>query len=121
MTTRTASADTPLPLGTQGPARPPSAQAPPSWPRRRNALILAGTAKLITIPALKGTDRIAIGPVAAAGHSSRAAVCFQLSRDCPVRALTPACVVPRLPACRDRLLRNRRRRAAPARAEDGLG
>ena len=56
MTTPTAPADT-TPV-TGGPATPaaPSTAAPPSWPWRRGALILAGAAQLITISALVTSD-----------------------------------------------------------------
>jgi hypothetical protein len=45
----------PAPSTTAGPAAVP---APPSWPWRRTALILAGAAQLITISALLGSDPI---------------------------------------------------------------
>ena len=38
----------------------PSAAAPPSWPWRRTALLLAGAAQLITISALNGSYPLAV-------------------------------------------------------------
>ena len=38
----------------------PSAAAPPSWPWRRAALLLAGAAQLITISALNGSYPLAV-------------------------------------------------------------
>ena len=56
MTTPAAPADiTPAPSVPASPAVPPVA-APPSWPWRRGALILAGAAQLITISALVTSD-----------------------------------------------------------------
>jgi hypothetical protein len=51
------------PVGDPGtpPARPEfQAPAPPSWPWRRGALILAGAAQLITISALTSADPLAV-------------------------------------------------------------
>jgi hypothetical protein len=56
MTTPAAPADTtPAASVPASPAVPPAA-APPSWPWRRGALILAGAAQLITISALVTSD-----------------------------------------------------------------
>ena len=56
MTTPAAPADTaPAASTPASPAAAPS-PAPPSWPWRRSALILAGAAQLITISALVGQD-----------------------------------------------------------------
>ena len=59
MTMHNAPADTPSPLSTpDGAAVVPA--APPSWPWRRTALLLALAAQLITISALVGSDPIAV-------------------------------------------------------------
>jgi hypothetical protein len=56
MTTPNAPADaSPIPGSTAGRAAVP---APPSWPWRRTALLLAGAAQLVTISALLGSDPI---------------------------------------------------------------
>jgi hypothetical protein len=55
MTTQNAPADTSIAPRTPTPAGPP-VPAPPSWPWRRGALILAGAAQLITISALVPND-----------------------------------------------------------------
>jgi hypothetical protein len=86
MTTPTAPADT-TPAASM-PASPavPAVSAPPSWPWRRGALILAGAAQLITISALVTSDYplaatwwslllgIAPAPVAAAAAFAPATV-----------------------------------------------
>jgi uncharacterized membrane protein len=56
MTTQNAPADVSPALGTA--AGLAAVPAPPSWPWRRTALILAGAAQLITISALLGSDPI---------------------------------------------------------------
>jgi hypothetical protein len=53
MTTQNAPADAPSAM-----ADPATVPAPPSWPWRRTALILAGAAQLVTISALLGSDPI---------------------------------------------------------------
>jgi hypothetical protein len=85
MTTPTAPADiTPASSVPASPGVP--ASAPPSWPWRRGALILAGAAQLITISALVTSDyplaatwwslllAIALAPVAAAAAFAPAPV-----------------------------------------------
>ncbi len=59
MTTQNAPADTSTAPRTPTPAGPP-VPAPPSWPWRRGALLLAGAAQLITISALVGVDPLAV-------------------------------------------------------------
>jgi hypothetical protein len=58
MTTGTESTGTSPATGLVATATP--AAAPPSWPWRRAALLLAGAAQLITIAALPGADPIAV-------------------------------------------------------------
>ena len=58
MTTRNAPAE-PAVTNETTPASP-SAAAPPSWPWRRAALLLAGAAQLITISALNGSYPLAV-------------------------------------------------------------
>ena len=57
-TTPDAPADTAPALSTQ--VKPAAVPAPPSWPWRRSALILAGAAQLITISALNSADPLAV-------------------------------------------------------------
>ena len=59
MTTQHVSADSFPSLTTVTPAAPQRVPAPPSWPWRRGALILAGAAQLITISALLSADPLA--------------------------------------------------------------
>ena len=56
MTTPAAPADTAPAASRPASLAAPSAPAPPSWPWRRSALILAGAAQLITISALVTPD-----------------------------------------------------------------
>jgi len=58
MTTQNTPADTSPTASTLVDA--PSVAAPPSWPWRRAALILAGAAQLITISALVSADPLAV-------------------------------------------------------------
>jgi hypothetical protein len=86
MTTQNAPADISPAPGTATPASPRPVPAPPSWPWRRGALILAGAAQLITISALVPNDlplaatwsslllAIAPAPVAAAAAFAPAPV-----------------------------------------------
>ena len=60
MTTQNAPAHTSPVLTTAAPAAPQRVPAPPSWPWRRGALILAGAAQLITISALVSADPLAV-------------------------------------------------------------
>jgi hypothetical protein len=60
MTTQNAPASTFPATGTATPAGPAPVLAPPSWAWRRGALILAGTAQLITISALLSADPLAV-------------------------------------------------------------
>ena len=60
MTTQNAPANTSPAPSTAPPASPVSVPAPPSWPWRRGALILAGAAQLITISALNSADPLAV-------------------------------------------------------------
>ena len=60
MTTPTAPADTTPAASAPGSPAVPPAPAPPSWPCRRAALILAGAAQLITISALLSADPLAV-------------------------------------------------------------
>jgi hypothetical protein len=60
MTTHSPPADTSLPPGTAMLAVPETVPAPPSWPWRRGALLLAGAAQLITISALNSVDPLAV-------------------------------------------------------------
>jgi hypothetical protein len=59
MTTQNAPADTSPVPATATPAAAQRVPAPPSWPWRRGALILAGAAQLITISALVSADPLA--------------------------------------------------------------
>jgi hypothetical protein len=59
MTTQDAPADTSAALSAASPAAPEPLPAPPSWPWRRGALLLAGAAQLITISALLSADPLA--------------------------------------------------------------
>ena len=59
MTTQDAPADTAPALRAASPAAPEPVPAPPSWPWRRGALLLAGAAQLITISALLSADPLA--------------------------------------------------------------
>jgi hypothetical protein len=86
MTRPSAPADTTPASSAPAPPAVPSAAAPPSWPWRRGALILAGAAQLITISALVTSDyplaatwwslllAIAPAPVAAAAAFAPAPV-----------------------------------------------
>jgi hypothetical protein len=56
MTTPTAPADTTPAAGMPASPAVPPVPAPPSWPWRRGALILAGAAQLVTISALVTSD-----------------------------------------------------------------
>jgi hypothetical protein len=58
MTADTTSTDSPPVAASTAPA-PALVPAPPSWPWRRGALILAGAAQLITISALVSADPLA--------------------------------------------------------------
>jgi hypothetical protein len=58
MTTQNTPADTSPTAST--PVNPPPVPAPPSWPWRRAALILAGAVQLITISALVSADPLAV-------------------------------------------------------------
>ena len=60
MTTPTAPADTTPAASAPGSPAVPPAPAPPSWPWRRAALILAGAAQLITISALLSAYPLAV-------------------------------------------------------------
>jgi len=60
MTMQNAPAGTSPVPGTAATASPLLAPAPPSWPWRRGALILAGAAQLITISALTSADPLAV-------------------------------------------------------------
>jgi hypothetical protein len=60
MTTHSPPADTSLAPGTAMLAVPETVPAPPSWPWRRGALLLAGAAQLITISALNSVDPLAV-------------------------------------------------------------
>jgi hypothetical protein len=60
MTTQNAPAGTSPVPGAATPASPLPVPAPPSWPWRRGALILAGAAQLITISALTSADPLAV-------------------------------------------------------------
>ena len=61
MTTQNAPAPSPPDTTTTAaPATAPPVAAPPSWPWRRGALILAGAAQLITISALNGSYPLAV-------------------------------------------------------------
>jgi uncharacterized membrane protein len=60
MTTQNAPASTSPVPGTATVASPLPVSAPPSWPWRRGALILAGAAQLITISALTSADPLAV-------------------------------------------------------------
>jgi len=60
MTTQNAPADTFPAPSTATPAVPEPVPAPPSWPWRRGAMLLAGAAQLITISALLSADPLAV-------------------------------------------------------------
>ena len=60
MTTPAAPADTTPAAGTPASPAVSAVAAPPSWPWRRGALILAGAAQLITISALTSADPLAV-------------------------------------------------------------
>ena len=60
MTVENVSADTSAVTITPAAASPAAVPAPPSWPWRRGALILAGAAQLITISALNSADPLAV-------------------------------------------------------------
>ncbi|HUK69497.1 MAG TPA: hypothetical protein VLW50_12225 [Streptosporangiaceae bacterium] len=60
MTTQDATAGSPPVTNTVLSAAPSQVPAPPSWPWRRGALILAGAAQLITISALESADPLAV-------------------------------------------------------------
>jgi hypothetical protein len=60
MTVENASSDTAAVTSTAAPASPSAVPAPPSWPWRRGALILAGSAQLITMSAFTGADPLAV-------------------------------------------------------------
>lgn len=60
MTVENVSADTSAVTSTPAAASPAAVPAPPSWPWRRGALILAGAAQLITISALNSADPLAV-------------------------------------------------------------
>lgn len=60
MTVENVSADTAAVTSTPAAASPAAVPAPPSWPWRRGALILAGAAQLITISALNSADPLAV-------------------------------------------------------------
>jgi hypothetical protein len=58
MTTENPSAGNSAVVSAPAGARAPATPAPPSWPWRRGALMLAGAAQLITISALVGPDHL---------------------------------------------------------------
>jgi hypothetical protein len=60
VTTQNAPAPSPPDTTTATPAGARPVAAPPSWPWRRGALILAGAAQLITISALNSADPLAV-------------------------------------------------------------
>jgi hypothetical protein len=60
MTVENVGADTSAVTSTPAAASPAAVPAPPSWPWRRGALILAGAAQLITISALNSADPLAV-------------------------------------------------------------
>jgi hypothetical protein len=61
MTTENATPDSPSQVSDVGTPEPQrGVPAPPSWPWRRGALILAGAAQLITISALTSADPLAV-------------------------------------------------------------
>ena len=60
MTVENVSSDAAAVTSTAAAASPVAVPAPPSWPWRRGALILAGAAQLITISALTGADPLAV-------------------------------------------------------------
>jgi hypothetical protein len=60
MTRQNVPADTSPATNAATPASPPHVPAPPSWPWRLGALILAGAAQLITISALTSVDPLAV-------------------------------------------------------------
>jgi hypothetical protein len=60
VTTQNAPAPSPPDTTTAAPASARPLPAPPSWPWRRGALILAGAAQLITISALNSADPLAV-------------------------------------------------------------
>ena len=60
MTTPAAPADTTPAAGTPASPAVSAVAAPPSWPWRRGALILAGAAQLITISALTSADPLTV-------------------------------------------------------------
>ncbi len=60
MTFENVSADTSAVTSTPAATSPVPVPAPPRWPWRRGALILAGAAQLITISALNSADPLAV-------------------------------------------------------------
>jgi len=60
MTTQSPPADTSPAVGAAAWAVPAAVPAPPSWPWRRGAMLLAGAAQLITISALLSADPLAV-------------------------------------------------------------